>query len=423
MNLAVLDLFAGCGGLSLGLQQAGFRIVAAVEKDVWASETYAHNHPDTELLSVGVETLTTEFLRRRFRGHVDVIVGGPPCQGFSVSGKRQYGVFLDKNRLIHEYIRAVDAVAPSMFLLENVRGFTSASLDGRERALGVLLGGLEGLGYHLYSAVLQAVDFGLPQYRSRLFVIGSREELSDSPFPAVTHAARSRGGLAPYLSIMDAISDLPIIHAGEGTDGSQPYTKKPNNEFQALMRRGSTLVFNHQAMKHTQRLVDRFADIKPGGSAYKLGSEGDTAPVTVYKSNNQRLVPSLPSLCITANFQSNYVHPVLHRNLTAREAARLQTFPDSFVFKGRRTLMSSTLLAAEGRHEENHLSQYNQIGNAVPPLLARVLGERLLEVRSERRPTGTARLHPARPARQMTLPLHSADLDVSATGAAAQRTT
>jgi DNA (cytosine-5)-methyltransferase 1 len=170
-------------------------------------------------------------------------------------------------------------------------------------------------------------------------------------------------------------------------------------------------------MKHTQRLVDRFADIIPGGSAYKLSGEGVTAPVTVYKSNNQRLVPSLPSLCITANFQSNYVHPTLHRNLTAREAARLQTFPDSFVFKGRRTLMSSTLLAAEGRHEENHLSQYNQIGNAVPPLLARVLGERLLEVRADRSPATTTRLRPARRARQMALPLHSTEVDVITTGA------
>lgn len=422
MSLAVLDLFAGCGGLSLGLQQAGFKIVAAVEKDVWASDTYAHNHPGTELLSVGVETLTTDSLRQRFRGNIDVVVGGPPCQGFSVSGKRQYGVFLDKNRLIHEYIRAVDAVSPSMFLLENVRGFTSASLDGRERALGVLLGGLEKLGYHLHSSVLQAADFGLPQYRSRLFVIGSREELSDSPFPSPTHSPRPRGGLAPYLSIMDAISDLPEIHAGQGTDGSQPYTKKPGHEFQALMRRGSTLVFNHQAMRHTQRLVERFAEIKPGGSAYKLGSEGDSAPVTVYKSNNQRLVPSLPSLCITANFQSNYVHPVLHRNLTAREAARIQTFPDSFVFKGRRTLMSSTLLASEGRHEENHLSQYNQIGNAVPPLLARVLGERILEVQAERHSTATGRSRTTPQARQMSLPLHPAESDAGAVSAAAQRT-
>jgi DNA (cytosine-5)-methyltransferase 1 len=188
------------------------------------------------------------------------------------------------------------------------------------------------------------------------------------------------------------------------------------------MRRGSKHVFNHQAMKHTQRLVERFAEIKPGGSAYKLGTEGDAAPVTVYKSNNQRLVPLLPSLCITANFQSNYVHPVLHRNLTAREAARIQTFPDSFVFKGRRTLMSATLLASEGRHAENHLSQYNQIGNAVPPLLARVLGERILEVRSDPRPGTRARSRTTRRARQISLALHAAESGVGAVHAAGQKT-
>jgi DNA (cytosine-5)-methyltransferase 1 len=422
MSLAVLDLFAGCGGLSLGLQRAGFRVVAAVEKDVWASETYAHNHPNTELLSVGIETLSSDFLQRRFRGQVDVVAGGPPCQGFSVSGKRQWGVFLEKNRLVHEYIRVVDAVSPPLFLLENVRGFTSASIDGREKALSVLLYGLERLGYHLYSAVLQAADFGIPQYRGRLFVVGSREQLSESPFPKATHAALPRAGLNQYLSIMDAISDLPDIHAGEGTDGAQPYTKMPSNSFQVTMRADSQSVFNHQAMKHTRRLVDRFAEIKPGESAYKLGNDGDAAPVTVYKSNNQRLVPSLPSLCITANFQSNYVHPILHRNLTAREAARLQTFPDSFVFKGRRTLMSSTLLAAEGRHGENHLSQYNQIGNAVPPLLAQILGERLLEVRSGRLSVVGPCVRSARPLHQMSLTLHSVESITSVVDAGTQRT-
>ena len=170
---------------------------------------------------------------------------------------------------------------------------------------------------------------------------------------------------------MDAISDLPSLKAGEGTDGSQPYTKPVRTAFQSLMRAGSVSVSNHVAMRHTPRLVERFAAIRPGQSAFKVA-----AGATVYKSNNQRLVADEPSLCITANFQSNYIHPTEHRNLTAREAARLMTFPDRYCFKGKRTLMSKKFLAKYGRLcRRRILSQYNQIGNAVPPLLARALGE------------------------------------------------
>ena len=135
-------------------------------------------------------------------------------------------------------------------------------------------------------------------------------------------------------------------------------------------------------MRHTRRLVERFAATPPGGKGYDLGRSRDehVAPVTSYKMNNQRLRADRPSLCITANFQSNYIHPRADRNLTAREAARIQGFPDTYRFKGSRTLMSSSLLKAEGRHAENHLSQYNQIGNAVPPLLGELIGRRLLEL-------------------------------------------
>jgi DNA (cytosine-5)-methyltransferase 1 len=135
-------------------------------------------------------------------------------------------------------------------------------------------------------------------------------------------------------------------------------------------------------MRHSARLVERFLNTPPGGKGYDLGRKRSPATdtVTVYKSNNQKLIADRPALCITANFQSNYVHPTEPRNLTAREAARIQTFPDSFVFEGRRTLMSAKLLRNEGRHEENYLSQYNQIGNAVPPELMRKIVHTLVEV-------------------------------------------
>lgn len=384
--MKVLDIFAGCGGLSLGFTQAGCEVVAACEIDKWAAETYATNHPNVTLFNSGIQELTSDFLRREFRGEVEMVAGGPPCQGFSVSGKRQYGVLLDKNQLVYEFGRVVEAVRPKVFLMENVRGFTTATIDGKTNALSGVKAKMQKLGYHVYDAVLQAADFGIPQYRSRVFVIGTLAELNTSPFPAPTHSLEGGRVSKRYLSVGEAISDLPPIKAREGTDDSQPYTKPAENKYQQEMRIDSEAVYNHEAMKHTKRLVERFAQIPPGGSGYKIGRTETFAneeAVTVYKSNNQRLIEGLPSLCITANFQSTYIHPTLNRNLTAREAARIMTFPDRFILRGKRTLMSSTLLESEGRSDENYLSQYNQLGNAVPPLLARFIGERIAEVVSD----------------------------------------
>jgi len=378
--MRVLDLFAGCGGLSSGLLSSGYEITGAVEKDKWASDSYRCNHSEVNLIEDDVSNLTSEFIQDLFSDRVDIVAGGPPCQGFSVSGKRQFGEFNQTNNMVLEFIRIVAALKPNFVLFENVAGFSSAALDEHRGALPYLKAELNEMGYQTTTKVLQAADFGVPQYRRRLFLIANRVPLSKSPFPDETHDRHGTLGKHRHLGVLDAIQDLPLIEAREGCDGKQPYTRKSKNEYQALMRSGSAGVFNHEAMKHSKRLVERFQGIPEGGRGYDIGRKHDSKnSVTVYKSNNQRLVSALPSLCITANFQSNYVHPELDRNLTAREGARIQSFPDSFIFKGRRTLMSKKLLAAEGRHDENHLSQYNQIGNAVPPLLVKALARALLE--------------------------------------------
>lgn len=369
MRFDAFDVFAGCGGLSLGLLKAGHKVVAACELDDWAAETYAANVPEVELFKCDIRNLDSSYLRSRFRGKINLVAAGPPCQGFSVSGKRQYGVLLDKNQLVYEFLRVVEAIQPESVLFENVRGFRTASITGHNAALPLLIQTLESRNYAVFHAVLDAADYGIPQYRRRLFLIATRLRLRDTPFPRPSHSGGTQPNLPQHLSVLDAISDLPRIGL---TNDFHPYPTSSRNAYQRLLRRGTLGVFNHEAMKHSATLVQRFRQIPPGGKSYHLGRKGGQRGrvVTVYKSNNQRLIADLPSLCITANFQSTYIHPTLDRNLTAREAARIQSFPDWFVFHGKRTLMSSRLLAREGRHDENHLSQYNQIGNAVPPLLA-----------------------------------------------------
>lgn len=377
MQLSALDLFAGCGGLSYGLKEAGIEIVAACEIDKWAGDTFEYNHNGVHLYREDIRNISCEHWRRQYRGSVDLIVGGPPCQGFSVSGKRQYRQYLEQNSLIEEFVRVVEAVQPECVLIENVAGFKSANLRPGIKVIRYVTDALSALSYNVYVEELQASEFGVPSIRKRIFIFASKRPLVRSPFPSISAISPS----SPLsVTTTMAISDLPPIKAREGIDGPQPYATSPKNQFQRQMRRSSHAVHNHVAMKHTDRLVERFSQMKPGESAYRIGRKThlDREPVTVYKSNNQRLNPDAPSLCITANFQSTYVHPWLDRNLTAREAARLMTFPDHFLFKGKRTQMSSAFLKKYGRENENHLSQYNQIGNSVPPLLAQVIGKTIL---------------------------------------------
>jgi DNA (cytosine-5)-methyltransferase 1 len=379
MQLKALDLFAGCGGLSLGLEEAGIDVVLANEIDAWAADTYEHNHPDTHLLRGDVRSIRRTELRA-LRGEIDLVAGGPPCQGFSISGRRQFGEVPLQNTLVEAYLNVVEQVRPRLVLMENVGGFRTAQLRPGVPALPYVLERLKGLGYVSTVLTLQAADYGVPSLRSRVFMVAMLGSLSADPTPVPTFGPRPG---RRYRSCLEAISDLPSLDAGQGMDGLHPYAAPADNKYQSSMRESSTGVANHVAMRHTPRLVQRFRTIQSGSSSYR-SVEG----VTVYKSNNQRLIGDIPSLCITANFQSNYIHPVQHRNLTAREAARLMTFPDWYFFKGKRTLMSKTLLDKEGRSDEANLSQYNQIGNAVPPVLARELGEKLISIATagKRRP-------------------------------------
>lgn len=374
MQPKAIDLFAGCGGLSLGLAHAGFEVVLANELDQWAAQTYRVNHPGTRLLQCDIHDVGKPEWRS-LRGEIALVAGGPPCQGFSVSGRRQYGEISSQNTLVESFLDVVEQVEPQLVLMENVGGFRTAKLRADTPALPFVLRRLEDMGYEASVQTLQATEFGVPSLRSRLFVVGQLKRLHAPPFPTPSHLGIKHGSV-PQVACIDAISDLPPIQAGQGEETLMPYRHGATNAYQAAMRRDARGVYNHVAMNHTQRLVDRFATILPGQSSYLLPDQN----ITVYKSNNQRLFAGTPALCITANFQSNYIHPILDRNLTAREAARLMSYPDTFVFKGKRTLMSKKFLEKHGRSNEAGLSQYNQIGNSVPPLLAEALGTSLMQM-------------------------------------------
>lgn len=374
-----LDLFAGAGGLTLGLKKSGIHSIGAVEIDRFASETFRRNFPEIPQYHRDIYSFLDEEIREKFAG-VNMIVGGPPCQGFSVAGPSQYGKIDKRNTLIMEFFRFISVLQPDLTILENVKGILSGKMDKNNKALDVYKRELTKIGYKSRVFVLQTADFGVPQHRERVIVISSKNERL---IPEIIEGKYRDN----WITVKDVFGDLPVINAGEGVDEGVPYGSEPQTEYQKWVRNGSELVYNHIAMKHTPRLIERFKHIPQGCSVKDVAAEygqrerggSDLDKKQRFKMNNQRLHPDKVSTAVTASFQSTFIHPTLHRNLTAREGARLQSYPDTFVFCGPRTLMSKSLLIRENREDEIGLSQYNQIGNSVPPRMAEAIGQIILE--------------------------------------------
>ena len=363
----VIDLFSGCGGLALGFKWAGFNTVLASDIDENCEKTYSYNFPKVPFIQKDLREISTKQIKELVNDDVDVVVGGPPCQGFSLANKNRNKVKDDpRNELFYEFVRVVNDFQPKAFVMENVRGLLSMK-NGEVIKLMKEEFENSGLGYNVDFKILLASEYGVPQNRNRVIMIGFRKDLDILPeFPKKSYSTP--------LTVWEAISDLPQIKAKEGNEGMD-YHAKPQNEFQEFIRGKSNSVYNHVAMRHTQRLIDRFKVIKAGESlahvpvehsAVKRGKPSEKSKI-VFSQNNQRLHADKPAPTIAASFQSNFIHPYLNRNFTAREGARLQSFPDDFIFKGMRTKMSW----------EKGLSQYQQIGNAVPPLMAYAIANQL----------------------------------------------
>jgi DNA (cytosine-5)-methyltransferase 1 len=374
-ELTTIDLFSGCGGMSLGFQMAGFRSILASDIDENCEKTFCRNFIGTPFLCKDISLIQKEEIDIILKGQTpDVIIGGPPCQGFSLANKNRNKIAEDpRNKLFYHFVKFINWYSPKAFVMENVKGLLSMQNGSVIKTI-INEFTIAGRGYNVRTQILRASDYGVPQMRERVIIIGIRKDLNIIPsYPVPT--------CSNPITVDMAISDLPPIASGEGVE-QMFYAVEPQNEYQKLMRKDSSFVMNHISMKHTQRLIERFKAIKPGQSlidvwethgAVKRGQPSEKSSIK-FAQNNQRLFGDKPAPTIAASFQSNFIHPHLNRNFTAREGARLQSFPDNFIFEGMRTKMSW----------EKGLSQYQQIGNAVPVLLAYAIAKNLaLQIHSK----------------------------------------
>ena len=393
----VLDLFSGAGGFSLGFEMAGCEIIGAIEHDKWAADTFQYNHKGAKMLLGDIESFENDYIKQEITAP-DIIIGGPPCQGFSVCVKNAGDPKDPRNSLFVEYVRIAKLYTPPVLVLENVPNIVRAKTKSGEKVVDIIRKEFERLGYHVYDSVLTASDYGVPQMRQRFVMIASKQELA-YPFPKATHYVEDtdiseseenhfnvKDGLTRCPTLWEAISDLPEIEARQGAE-IMDYTYAPRNSYQEYCRNTSINLHNHLAMKHTKRLVERFSQMTWGQSISDITDErlkqrkrngnGEVSD-SPYDQNNRRMHPNKICHTITATFYGNFVHPYKNRNFTAREGARIQSFPDTYVFLGKPTVVSKKLLMKEGRTGEAYLCQYSQIGNAVPPLMAKAIAENII---------------------------------------------
>ena len=364
-TLTAIDLFSGPGGFSEGLREEGFNILVGVDYDENSAHTFQANHPESEFIHGDISEIPSEGILTTAGiepGELDVIIGGPPCQGFSIAGKRDAED--DRNQLFKEFAKKIKHINPKVFVMENVTGLLSMETPDGEPVIDIIKETFTDLGYTTDHATLTASDYGAPQNRDRVFIIGTR---LDTPitFPEPTHSIDD-DTLPARRTVKDAISDLPRLDAGEETT---QYTGSPQNPFQEHMRAFTEddELHNHDAVNHRSHIVDRFSHIPQGGDMSDAPEE--LQPNKLYSSRNRRLPEDKPSYTVTSHVLDELLHPWDDRAVTVREAARLQCFPDHYVFKGKRNVF----------HGADETSQYEQVGNAVPVALSQSIGKHIKE--------------------------------------------
>jgi DNA (cytosine-5)-methyltransferase 1 len=360
--LSAIDLFCGAGGLSEGFRQAGFTVLAGNDFDETAGETYSTTHLDAKFIGGPIQDVSAKQLLQASglsKGELDCLVGGPPCQGFSVYNHKR-GMHDSRSHLFREYLRLVEGIRPKWIVMENVTGIMSA---GGGQAVREIREGLSALGYEVDFRILKAEEYGIPQERRRIFFLANRVG-APVAWPAPTHGV-SR---SPLVTIKDAISDLPALKNGEALP-MVPYKRKAASEFQRAMRERSALIHNHSAPRLSDINIQRMSHIPPGGSwrdiPVKLLPDGmKRARRCDHTKRYGRMAWDGLACTILTKCDVHwgaYIHPEQDRAISVREAARLQSFPDWFQFEGSMT------------------DQYVQVGNAVPPLLGKAIAETVIK--------------------------------------------
>lgn len=359
----VVDLFCGCGGISSGLRAAGFEVLAGIDIEPEYISTYAHNFGNERALTLDLAKTKPLNLAKQLGlqpGALELLVGGPPCQGFSKNVPRK-NRYLDSpnNSLVKIFLDYAEYLKPGFVLMENVAEMKNGFAQSYSNEI---INRLEKSGYSVSHAVLNAADFGVPQKRRRAFFLASR--LHKPRFPMPTHAAKppSDGllGYNPYVTVWDAIGDLPSV-PHDGGSSIMKYACGPTNNFQQQVRIGNEEISNHKPRTLTPIQLERLASLKPGEGLKQLPEH--IRPKSGYSGAYGRLTEEMVAPTITRWVfhpgSGRWGHPRDIRVLTIREAARIQSFTDDFEFVG------------------TYNRQAGQLGNAVPPLLAQRLGEEI----------------------------------------------
>lgn len=348
--MIAVDLFCGAGGLGLGLEQAGFEVVLANEVEKDFARTHDLNFPNCRMINRSINDVDFRKEVSALGRRVDLVAGGPPCQGFSTVGKKNASD--PRNSLFQQFLRAVEEIGPRFVLFENVAGFKRLYKGEMYRKT---VEGLAALGFDHVSAVLNAKDYGTPQSRERTIILAWSRGETPLSMPAPTHGGPDR----PVLTLMEAISDLPPLKPGEE---KRDYLCGPQNEYQRAMRALGSSLSEHRCAKYGDHMQKVISHVREGGSIMDVPEE--LRPKGYFKNTYARLLPDQPSTTITRNFgtpsSSRCIHPHQNRALSTREGARVQGFPDHYKFHG-------------GKGSKNL-----QIGNAVPPLLALALGRQII---------------------------------------------
>ncbi|MBN1962396.1 MAG: DNA cytosine methyltransferase [Deltaproteobacteria bacterium] len=384
-EIRFIDLFAGAGGLSCGLEQAGFKPILANEINETYASTYKTNNPDCDVIIGDVKNISRKKIADIMKkyGEIDLIAGGPPCQGFSINAPIR-NLDDQRNHLFKEFIRITKEIMPKAVLIENVPGIISL---GKGTVVEQIYKELEFLGYKLSHRILFAGHYGVPQMRFRTVFIGLRDFHKPILFPEPEYNSTAQANftdakklclsilpilaqkLKEQINVWDAISDLPPINS-EKKIGEYPYLSSPKTTFQKYMRRGAKKITSHFCNSLAKINIERLKHIPLGGSwrdiPFDLLPKGLTrAKRSDHTKRYGRLHPN--SLCSTILTKcdphwGSFFHPYQDRVITVREAARIQSFPDRYIFKG------------------NMTKQYQQVGNAVPPLMAYSIGLAIREM-------------------------------------------